>query len=158
MGNNKPSQSKRRKLRARREKLAQSLALQRSERSSAEPQANLLKNYLKVPVEYRQDLFKHTFCKDCLFNNPKPNCIKCFSKNNKIKKINTPAPSCDTFSQYASKSTLTLKKKLKDISNTSCYRHRGGIPVKIPCISCLEIQQDLINKFSRKFNQENNPA
>ena len=90
-----PSQTKRRKARARRERLLQEVNVQHTHQGviSKETHQKLIKNFLKVPAEQRELIFKNSLCNDCLDTLPKLRCIKCFKKNTKFRKVEGYVPS-----------------------------------------------------------------
>lgn len=153
MGNNRPSQAKRRKIKERRQKLAQKskIELQQLGRIESNTYQKLLENFNKIPSELKKDLFKHSLCDNCLNNLPKFKCSKCFSKNIKIKKIVIPVEKCKETLKSSGNSLSSLKERLIKIRNTFCERHTpNGQPADL-CVDCLQIQYNLTDQLSLKY-------
>ena len=153
MGINRPSQAKRRKIKERRQKLANTskIQLQQSGQIESDTHQKLLENFKNVPISIRKDLFKHSFCEDCLNNLPKLKCTKCFNKNIKIKKVTVPLTQCKETLPKSDTSLLKLKRKLIKIRSTFCERHTLTGQSADLCVDCLQLQYNLTNQLSSKY-------
>ena len=121
MGNNRPSQAKRRKARARRERLLQEVNKQHTHEGviSKETHCNLVNSFLKVPIDQRELIFKNSLCDSCLSTLPKLRCIKCFTKNVKFRKVEEYIPS----TRHKLNPSVSLKRIQPE------QKHKKGIVV-----------------------------
>ena len=157
MGNNRPSQTKRRKDRARRERLLLQANLQQQATGVVNKitHEELVRKFLRVPVNLREEIFGSSFCKDCLQTILKRQCTKCFSKNTKIKKlIQVSIPRVDARESSKSNSITVLKKKLKKIRKTFCDDHLESQPKSGLCVACLEKQYKLTDALSQQVDAQ----